>query len=61
MESIPENLTYPAGSPSHGSTYDAWMQLLSVATETVDIASYYWTLQGRGKLQDPSDWEVNRT
>ena len=28
VESIPENLTFPAGSPSHASTYDAWMQLL---------------------------------
>ena len=34
------------------------MQLLSVAKETVDIASFYWTMRGRGSVKDPTDKEV---
>ena len=59
VESIPENLTYTLGSPSHRSTYQGWMDLLTVAKETVDVASYYWTLQGRGNISDITDNEVN--
>jgi len=59
VESIPENLTYPSGSPSHLSTYDAWTRLLAAAKETVDIASFYWTLRGRGSNSDSTDWQVS--
>lgn len=55
VESIPENLTYPLCSVSHGSTYDGWKSLLTSATKTVDIASYYWTLLGHGNVTDPTD------
>lgn len=58
VESIPENLTYSAGSPSHYSTYQSWMDLLAAARSSVDIAAYYWTLQGRGKVTDVTDKEV---
>ena len=58
MESIPENLTFPSGSPSHLSTYQAWMTLLSAASTSLDVASYYWTLLGQGNDSDPTDWEV---
>ncbi|XP_050689368.1 5'-3' exonuclease PLD3-like isoform X2 [Eriocheir sinensis] len=44
VESIPDNLTYPHGSPSHPSTYEAWVTLLGAARESVDIAAFYWTL-----------------
>ena len=60
VESIPENLTFPSGSPSHGSTYDAWMSLLSAASKSVDIASYYWTLRGHGNISDSTDKQVAR-
>lgn len=58
VESIPENLTYPYRSPSYSSTYDSWMALLKSATETVDIASYYWTLRGHGNISDITDKQV---
>ena len=58
VESIPQNLTYPPGSPTHLSTYDAWSRLLTAATETVDIASFYWSLRGESNVSDPTDWEV---
>lgn len=58
VESIPEDLPYPSGAPSHLSTFRAWMSLLNAATSSLDIASYYWTLLGRGKVKDPTDVEV---
>ena len=58
VESIPDNLTYPEGSPSHPSTYHGWMSLLDSATTSIDIASFYWTLRGVDVYEDPSDWQV---
>ena len=34
------------------------MTLLSTATSSLDIASYYWTLIGRGDIKDVTDKEV---
>ena len=58
VESIPENLTYSRGASTHGSTYQAWLTLLAAATQSVDIASYYWTLRGSGNNTDVTDNEV---
>ena len=55
MESIPENLTYAYGSPVHYSTFEGWMDLLDAARTSVDIASFYWTLQGYGNNSDVTD------
>ncbi|XP_022107491.1 phospholipase D3-like isoform X2 [Acanthaster planci] len=54
-ESIPANLTFPPGSPSHVSTFDTWMNLINMATKSIDIASYYWTLNGKDVYVDPTD------
>ncbi len=59
VESIPENLTYPEGSPSHLSTFEGWMNLLQLANESIDIAALYFTLRGKDIYQDPSDWQVS--
>ncbi len=59
VESIPEHLSYRPNSQLHLSTYKAWMQLLGAATETVDIASYYWTLRGHGNITDVTDKQVH--
>jgi len=59
VESIPENLTYPDRSPLHTSIYDAWMRLISSASESIDIAAFYWSLRSSDvQFQDPSDWQV---
>ena len=58
MESIPENLTYPAGSPSHVSIFDTWMSLIRSSKHSIDIASFYWSLRGSDVWHDPSDWQV---
>ncbi|XP_045138773.1 5'-3' exonuclease PLD3-like isoform X2 [Portunus trituberculatus] len=44
VESIPENLTFPQGSPANPSTHSAWIGLLNSAQHSVDIAAFYWTL-----------------
>ncbi|XP_063850084.1 5'-3' exonuclease PLD3-like isoform X3 [Scylla paramamosain] len=44
VESIPENLTFPQGSPVNPSTHSGWVGLLDLAQHSVDIAAFYWTL-----------------
>lgn len=51
-ESIPENLTFPEGSPKHISTYEAWKDLIGSAEKTIDIAAFYWSLRNED-LQPP--------
>lgn len=45
LESIPEGLEYPEGSPSFMSTYDAWQRLINISTSSIDIGALYWTLR----------------
>ncbi len=58
MESIPENLTFSSNSSMHYSTYESWMDLMDAAKTSVDIASYYWTLQGFNGTSDVTDKQV---
>jgi len=59
VESIPENLTFPAGSPLHPSIYEAWMSLIGSATKSIDIVAFYWSLRSSDiQFEDPSDWQV---
>ncbi|XP_026473353.1 phospholipase D3-like [Ctenocephalides felis] len=44
-ETIPEGLIYPVNSIMPPSTYESWMNLINAASETIDIASFYWTLR----------------
>jgi hypothetical protein len=58
IESIPENLTYPDGAPSHPSIYSGWLQLLDAAQSTIYIASSYWSLRSEDiPVKDPSSWQ----
>ncbi|CAH1263664.1 PLD3 [Branchiostoma lanceolatum] len=54
VESIPLNLTYAAGQPTHPSIYSAWMRLVQNAQHSIDIASFYWTLQEEDLPHDES-------
>lgn len=59
MESIPENLTYSPTEPSHPSTYIGIHDMIALAKETIEIASYYWTMTSADlPVRDPSDWQV---
>ncbi|KAL4238595.1 phospholipase D [Mactra antiquata] len=58
VESMPENLTYNAGDPSHPSTYSGIRDILGMAKETIEIASFYWTIRGDDlPVKDPTSWE----
>lgn len=57
VESIPENLTFPSGSPTHVSTFEGWQMLLQLAEKEIKIASFYWTLRGSDVYEDPSAWQ----
>lgn len=46
VETIPENLTFPADSIPR-STLDAWQWLLRSATEEIDISAYKLSLRGK--------------
>ncbi|XP_067275798.1 5'-3' exonuclease PLD3 [Pseudorasbora parva] len=43
VESIPEGLVFNS-STTHQSIYEAWLNLISSAQTSLDIASFYWTL-----------------
>lgn len=46
VESIPEHITYK-GNVTFGLPLEkAWKKLISMATEQVDLVSFYWTLTG---------------
>ncbi|WAR18312.1 PLD3-like protein [Mya arenaria] len=58
VESIPENLTYQSGPTIHPSTYMGIQQLIDMAQDTIEIASFYWTLRNQDlPVQDPSSWQ----
>ncbi|CAG9856360.1 unnamed protein product [Phyllotreta striolata] len=54
IESIPEGLVYPNDSIIYPSTFDTWLDLISSANKTIDIASLYWTLRRHEVYPDPS-------
>ncbi|XP_055635185.1 5'-3' exonuclease PLD3-like isoform X2 [Toxorhynchites rutilus septentrionalis] len=57
VESIPEGLIYPAGSPTFMSTYDAWKHLLELGKNTLEIGSFYWTLRRDEVYNHSSAWQ----
>ena len=59
---MPENLTYSSGSPSHPSTFTGISELLDLAQETIEIASFYWTMRSSDiPSPDGSSWQVKMT
>ncbi|XP_022656823.1 phospholipase D3-like isoform X3 [Varroa destructor] len=57
VESVPEELTFPSGSPVHPTTHQTWMNLISKAQSNIDIASFYWTLRNKDiSPGDNSSW-----
>lgn len=60
VESIPEGLVYPEGSPKFISTYEVWNNLIKMAEHKIDIATFYWTLLGMDdddSNSHPSTWQ----
>ncbi|XP_063173277.1 5'-3' exonuclease PLD3-like [Candoia aspera] len=55
LESIPDSLQYPSPSPQNPTIYQAWVDLLSGANSTVEIAAFYFTLRDSDlHMEDPS-------
>ncbi|XP_058793368.1 5'-3' exonuclease PLD3-like isoform X2 [Phymastichus coffea] len=54
VESIPINLTYPNDSVIHRSTYTTWLDLISSAQNSIEIASLYWTMNREDVYPDDS-------
>lgn len=46
VESIPEGLEFNS-STTHPSIFQAWLNLMSEARSSIDIASFYWTLTNK--------------
>ncbi|XP_059187993.1 5'-3' exonuclease PLD3 isoform X2 [Centropristis striata] len=57
VESIPEGLDFNS-STSHPSIYQAWLNLMDEARSSVDIASFYWTLNNTDTgTQEPTAYQ----
>ncbi|KAF7666503.1 hypothetical protein LDENG_00106910 [Lucifuga dentata] len=57
LESIPEGLKFNS-SITHLSIFQAWLNLISKARSSVDIASFYWTLTNKDtRTQEPSAYQ----
>ncbi|CAH1390970.1 unnamed protein product [Nezara viridula] len=45
VETIPDGMSYRNGSTPFKSTYDVWKEMIDGANESIEIASFYWTLR----------------
>lgn len=46
VESIPQHMKYKANATLGFPLEKAWKDLISMATDQVDVVSFYWTLTG---------------
>nr|ANY30958.1 PLD-Ls protein [Loxosceles similis] len=63
VESIPENLTFAEGEPTHLSVFESWSQLIALSERSIDIATFYSTLKGQDIQPgdpDPSSWQGDK-
>lgn len=51
-------MRYPNENVVHNSTYQAWMELVTSAQHTIEIASLYWTMKRADVYPDDSAKEV---
>lgn len=60
VESIPDGMLYPDGSPRFMSTYDAWQTLIASANRSIDIGTFYWALRAGDVYNHSSAWQGDR-
>lgn len=51
-------MQFPNNTKLHQSTYQAWMNLINASNNTIEIASFYWTLRSTDVYPDSSSAEV---
>lgn len=60
MESIPEHMRYKGNVTFGLPLGKAWKSLISMATDQVDLVSFYWTLTGEDiSINSSSDQPVS--
>jgi phospholipase D3/4 len=59
-ESIPEGLVFNSSFVSN-STFDQLIELISNAKQSIDIASFYWTLLGSDVMPEPEESSIDGT
>lgn len=60
VESIPQHMKYKGNVTLGLPLGEAWKELISMATEQVDVASFYWTLTGEDiNINSSSDEPVS--
>lgn len=61
VESIPQHVQYKANGTFGIPLEKAWKELLSIATEELEVVSFYWTLTGNDSdITSSSDRPVGR-
>lgn len=59
VETIPVGLNYNNNTAQHETIYDSWMDLIGMAQNTIEIASFYWTMRREDVYPDDSAKMVN--
>ncbi|KAG7201489.1 hypothetical protein KM043_004248 [Ampulex compressa] len=54
VETLPIGLNYSNTTAYHESTYDSWLELISMAQDRIEIASLYWTMRREDVYPDDS-------
>ncbi|XP_048456005.1 5'-3' exonuclease PLD3-like isoform X1 [Rhincodon typus] len=55
VESVPDGVVYGENATKYQLTYNSWLNLITIANSSLDIASFYWTLTGHDiNVTDPS-------
>lgn len=52
-------MSYPNNSTPYPSTFETWLNLIDSADQSIEIASFYWTLRKTEVYPDPSSSEVS--
>ncbi|XP_072752667.1 5'-3' exonuclease PLD3 [Anoplolepis gracilipes] len=57
VETIPIGLNYSNNTARHETIYNSWMDLIGMAQNTIEIASFYWTMKREDVVPDDSALE----
>ena len=57
VESIPEGMDY-GNETINPSIFESWLQLIEMAESSIDIAAFYFSLNGVDVVPHPSAWQV---